>query len=102
MTRTFVVTCDVPVTDLDELKLTPLDHTIAVTGPNGFRHDAGAARRGRPGPARGRAAQALPRGPGAARPSRSDVAAGEEPGRERRRGDGDRDEHRQVRQRTRR
>ena len=38
MTRTFVVTCDVPVTDLDELKLTPLDHTITVTGPNGFRH----------------------------------------------------------------
>ena len=38
MTRTFVVTCDVPVTDLAELKLTPLDHTITVTGPKGFRH----------------------------------------------------------------
>jgi HSP20 family molecular chaperone IbpA len=38
MTRTFVVTCDVPVTDLDELELTPLDHTITVTGANGFRH----------------------------------------------------------------
>jgi hypothetical protein len=39
MTRTFVVTCSVPVSDLDELELTPLEHTIAVTGPNGFRHE---------------------------------------------------------------
>jgi hypothetical protein len=39
MTRTFVVTCSVPVTDLDELTLTPQNHTITVTGPNGFRHE---------------------------------------------------------------
>lgn len=39
MTRTFVVTCRVPYTDLDELELTHVDHTIAVTGPNGYRHE---------------------------------------------------------------
>jgi hypothetical protein len=39
MTRTFVVTCSVPATDLDELKLTHVDHTIAVVGPDDFRHD---------------------------------------------------------------
>jgi hypothetical protein len=39
MTRTFVVTCSVPCTELDELKLTPVDHTVEVAGPNGFRHD---------------------------------------------------------------
>lgn len=39
MTRTFVVTCSVPVSDLDELELTHQDHTITVTGPNGFRHE---------------------------------------------------------------
>jgi hypothetical protein len=36
MTRTFVVTCNVPSTDLDELNLAPVDHTITVSGPNGF------------------------------------------------------------------
>jgi hypothetical protein len=39
MTRTFVVTCSVPCNDLDELELTAVDHTIAVTGPDGFRHE---------------------------------------------------------------
>ena len=39
MTRTFVVTCPVPVTKLDELTLTPHDHTVSVAGPNGYRHD---------------------------------------------------------------
>jgi hypothetical protein len=39
MSRTFVVTCSVPCSDLDELELTPVDHTIAVTGPNGYRHE---------------------------------------------------------------
>jgi hypothetical protein len=39
MSRTFVVTCSVPVTDLDELELTPVDHTLAVKGPGGFRHE---------------------------------------------------------------
>jgi len=39
MTRTFVVTCRVPAFDLDELELTHVDHTIAVTGPNGYRHE---------------------------------------------------------------
>ena len=39
MTRTFVVTCSVPVSDLDELELKHADHTIAVTGPNGYRHE---------------------------------------------------------------
>jgi hypothetical protein len=36
-TRTFVVTFRVPVSDLDELELTPVGHTITVTGPDGFR-----------------------------------------------------------------
>ena len=39
MSRTFVVTCSVPCSDLDELELTPVDHMIAVTGPNGYRHE---------------------------------------------------------------
>ena len=39
MTRTIVVTCPVPCDDLAKLELTPLDHTIAVVGPEGFRHD---------------------------------------------------------------
>jgi hypothetical protein len=39
MTRTFVVTCSVPVSDLDELELTHVDHIVAVTGPKGFRHE---------------------------------------------------------------
>jgi hypothetical protein len=39
MTRTFVVTCPVPSFDLHELELTHVDHTIAVTGPNGYRHE---------------------------------------------------------------
>ena len=39
MTSTFVVTCDVPTSDLNDLELTPLDHTIAVTGPNGYRRE---------------------------------------------------------------
>jgi hypothetical protein len=39
MSRTFVVTCSVLVSDLDELELTRLDQTIAVTGPNGFRRE---------------------------------------------------------------
>jgi hypothetical protein len=38
MTRTFVVTCSVPVSDLGELTLTARDHAVEVTGPNGFRH----------------------------------------------------------------
>ncbi len=39
MTRTIVVTCSVPCEDLAKLELTPLDHTIEVVGPDGFRHD---------------------------------------------------------------
>jgi hypothetical protein len=39
MSRTFVVTCSVPCSDLDELELTHVDHTIVVTGPNGYRHE---------------------------------------------------------------
>ena len=39
MTRTIVVTCSVPCEDLTKLELTPLDHTIEVVGPDGFRHD---------------------------------------------------------------
>jgi hypothetical protein len=38
MTRTFVVTCSVPVSGLDELRLTQHDHMIEVSGPKGFRH----------------------------------------------------------------
>jgi hypothetical protein len=39
MTRTLVVTCPVPVSDLEHLELTPRDHTIVITGPNGYRHN---------------------------------------------------------------
>ena len=39
MTRTIVVNCSVPCEDLTKLELTPLDHTIEVVGPDGFRHD---------------------------------------------------------------
>jgi hypothetical protein len=39
MTRTFVVTCSVPVFDLDELTLTSRDHAIEISGPKGFRHE---------------------------------------------------------------
>jgi hypothetical protein len=39
MTRTIVVTCSVPCEDLAKLELKPLDHTIEVVGPDGFRHD---------------------------------------------------------------
>jgi hypothetical protein len=38
MTRTFVVTCSVPCTHLDDLDLKTHDHTIDVEGP-GFRHE---------------------------------------------------------------
>jgi hypothetical protein len=38
VTRTLVVTCPVPCDDLAKLELTPFDHTIEVTGPDGFRH----------------------------------------------------------------
>jgi hypothetical protein len=39
VSRTIVVTCSVPSSSLDELELTHTDHTIAVTGPDGFRHE---------------------------------------------------------------
>ena len=39
MTRTLVVTCPVPVSDLEDLELRPHDHTIVITGPNGYRTD---------------------------------------------------------------
>ena len=39
MTSTLVVTCPVPCSELAKLELTPLDHTIEITGPDGFRHD---------------------------------------------------------------
>ena len=39
MTRTFVVTCSVPSTDFAELDLKIVDHTVRVTGPDGFRED---------------------------------------------------------------
>jgi hypothetical protein len=39
VTRTLVVTCPVPCEDLAKLELRPLDHTIEVLGPDGFRHD---------------------------------------------------------------
>ena len=38
MTRTFVVTCRVPCSHLDDLDVTPHDHTIDVEGP-GFRQE---------------------------------------------------------------
>lgn len=39
MSRTFVVTCPVPVSDLARLELTPRGHTVVITGPDGYRHD---------------------------------------------------------------
>jgi len=39
MTRTLVVTCSVPVSDLEQLELSSHDHRIVITGPNGYRHD---------------------------------------------------------------
>lgn len=39
MTRTIVVTCRVPVGELDELELEPIDHTLMICGPAGFRHE---------------------------------------------------------------
>jgi hypothetical protein len=38
MTRTFVVTCRVPCSHLDDLVVTPRDHTIDVEG-RGFRRE---------------------------------------------------------------
>jgi hypothetical protein len=38
MTRTFVVTCRVPSSQLDELDVKHRNHTIDVEGP-GFRHE---------------------------------------------------------------
>jgi len=38
MTRTFVVTCRVPCSHLDDLDVKPHDHKIDVEGP-GFRHE---------------------------------------------------------------
>ena len=39
MTTTFVLTCRVPVGELDELELKPLDHTLTILGPAGYRHE---------------------------------------------------------------
>jgi hypothetical protein len=39
MTRTLVVTCPVPCDDLAMLKVATLDHTVKITGPDGFRRD---------------------------------------------------------------
>ena len=39
MTTTFVVTCRVPCSHLDDLDVTHRDHTIGVTGPDGYRHE---------------------------------------------------------------
>jgi HSP20 family molecular chaperone IbpA len=34
-----VVTCHVPCTDLEQLSLTVIDHTMHVEGPGRFRHE---------------------------------------------------------------
>lgn len=36
---TMVVICQVPCADLEDLELVVHDHTIAVTGPAGYRHE---------------------------------------------------------------
>jgi hypothetical protein len=36
---TMVMTCEVPCERLDELELTVVGHTVAVAGPDGFRHE---------------------------------------------------------------
>lgn len=39
MRSTLVVTCRVPVDELEELELTSLDHTLSIVGPAGYRHE---------------------------------------------------------------
>ena len=39
MRSTLVVTCRVPVGELEELQLTSLDHTLSIVGPAGYRHE---------------------------------------------------------------
>lgn len=39
MTTTIVVTCRVPVGELDELELKSVDHTLTILGPAGYRHE---------------------------------------------------------------
>jgi len=39
MRSTLVVTCRLPVGDLEELELTSLDHTLSIVGPAGYRHE---------------------------------------------------------------
>jgi hypothetical protein len=39
MTHTLVVTCRVPVGELEELQLTSVDHTLSIAGPGGYRHE---------------------------------------------------------------
>jgi hypothetical protein len=37
--HTLVVTCRVPVGELDELELRTGDHTLSIVGPAGYRHE---------------------------------------------------------------
>jgi hypothetical protein len=39
VTDVLVVTCRVPVGELDELELTPVDHTLSIVGPAGYTHE---------------------------------------------------------------
>ena len=39
MTHVLVMTCRVPVGELEELELKPVDHTLSIVGPAGYRHE---------------------------------------------------------------
>jgi hypothetical protein len=39
MTHRLVVTCRVPVGELDELELKAVDQKLAILGPAGYRHE---------------------------------------------------------------
>ena len=92
MTGTLVVTCRVPCSDLDELKLTAMDHTVGVTGPevSGTSWSCPA----KPTSSRWESSSTRAFWSCARRYVRpSDVASGERRGRERRRSGRDRNQH---------
>lgn len=39
MTHVLVMTCRVPVSELHELELRSVDHTLSIVGPAGYMHE---------------------------------------------------------------
>jgi hypothetical protein len=39
MTHVLVMTCRVPVSELEELELRSVDHTLSIVGPAGYMHE---------------------------------------------------------------